>query len=145
MTVEHPYLVACRAIFNRLTDTAEMWGRQVGEVPRSEWIENRPYVQLYYISGGESNFLVAQDADYEIGIKVVADDQEQSLIASARLSALLNDQGVQDRPTAALDGGNDWEITTCTQGRMIHIVEMFSKSVPIYHEGWVFSLVLGRK
>lgn len=139
---EHPYIAMNRAIRNRLTDTPEIWGQQVGEVPNAAWV--KPYVQVYYISGGDSNFQVIQDAEYELGIKVVALDMAQSLAGAARLTALLDDQGVQDRPTAALNAGSDWEITTTMQGRAIHIVELFANSVPIYHDGWVFSIILGR-
>lgn len=140
--IVHPYLALQRAVFNRLTTTPEIWGRQVSEVIQPSW--QRPYVQMYAIAGGESNFLVAQDADFEMGVKIVSDDMEQALIGAARLSELLNDQGVQDRPTTPLSGGADWIITTSTQGRMIHMPEFFEKSVPIYHDGWVFSFVLGR-
>jgi hypothetical protein len=139
---EHPYIAMCRAIKNRLTDTAELWGQQVGEVPLTAWV--KPYVQFYFISGMDTNFQVIQDATYEMGIKVVSLDMEQSLIGAARLTALLDDQGVQDRPTTPLYGGTDWEIATVTQGRVIHIVETFAKSVPIFHDGWVFTFVLGR-
>jgi hypothetical protein len=139
---EHSYLALGRACFNRLTAAQEMWGNQVGEVPHPAW--TKPYVQLYYISGGERNQYKTQDAEYQLGIKVVGEDMEQALMGAARISELLNDQGVQDRPDEALDGGDDWEICTATQGRMIHLVERFSDVQNFYHEGHVFSFVLGR-
>jgi len=139
---EHPYIALCRAVKTRLTAASEIWGQQVGEVPLATW--PKPYVQMYYIAGGESNNIIAQDADYDLGIKVVSEDMEESLIGAARLTALLNDQGVQDRPTTYLYGGSDWEICTATQGRAIHIVEPFAQSQFFYHDGHVFSFVLGR-
>lgn len=139
---EHPYIALCRACFNRLTSTEEMWGQQVGEDPLAGW--THPYVQMYQISGMEPNRVQEQDAEYEMGFKVVADDMEQALNGAARLSALLNDQGEQDLPTAALYGGSDWDICTSTQGRAIHLIEKFANAQNIYHEGHVFTFVMGR-
>ena len=139
---DHPYLALGKACFNRLTATPEIWGNQVGEVIHPSWV--KPYLQMYYISGGERNQYKTQDAEFQLGFKVVAEDMEQALIGAARISALLNDQGVQDRPDVALAGGDDWEICTATQGRMIHLVEAFSDAQNFYHEGHVFSFVLGR-
>lgn len=139
--VEHSYQALMKAIVNKLRGGG-VWGNQVSEVIQPAWV--KPYCLVYFISGGETNNLIAQDADYEIGVKVIADNQQQSLTGAAQVLELLNDKGEQDTSTSPLDGGTDWTITTSTAGRMIHLIEPFQNAQNIYHDGHVFSFVLGR-
>ena len=140
---EHPLQALMKAVWNRLAAGSYIWNTRVSETPQPTW--DKPYCQVYYISGTESNFLREQDAEFELGIKVIASDQAQSMAGAAQVIEALNDQGVQDLPTSALDGGTDWEISTSTQTRIIHMVEPFQNAVNIYHDGGVFSFVMGRK
>lgn len=142
MTSETALAALYRAVKSRLSEGGELWDTRVhADVIPAKVV--RPYV-IFFVSGGsESNDLVEADASYQLTIKGVADTMQASLQMAARLSALLNDQGTQDRPTTALDAGDEWEITTSTQGRTVHLVEQFSNAQPIYHDGHVFDFVMG--
>lgn len=139
---EHPYQALMKAVFNRLASPSYIWGTKVSEVIQPNW--DKPYCQVYFVSGEEPNNLRAQDATFELGVKCIAEDQAQSMVGAAQIIEALNDQGVQDLPTTALSGGSDWQIATSTQGRMIHMIEMFSGAQPIYHDGAIYEFVLGR-
>lgn len=137
---EAPLKALYRAINNQATAQAELWGTQVSMVIQPSWA--RPYLMMYYISGGEANAMRQSDAEFLMGIKGIADDMDTSMAMAARVSTLFNDKGTQDVTTGALNGGTDWEITTSTQERVIHMIEMFSNSQPIYHDGHTVRFVM---
>jgi len=128
------------AVFNRASESDNVWGTRASEVVQPDW--TRPYLLIYLISGGEDNDLRTPDATFELGLKVIADEQALSMAGAAQLAQLFNDQGVQDVLTGALDGGDDWQITTSTQQRRLHQVEFFNQAQPIYHDGHVFQFVM---
>lgn len=132
-----------KAVYARLTRAGNVWDQQVGEVIQPRW--SKPYCQVYWVAGGEDNFLKAQDATIDLAVKCIADTQDDSFTGAAQISAALNDMGEQDDTADPLDGGDDWVITTSTQMRIIHTVEQFAKAENIYHDGHVFSFVMGRR
>lgn len=102
----------------------------------------RPYAVLFWVAGGEDNQTKRQDARITLTVKCVADNMGASMRGAGRISELFNDQGSQDGGNIAGDG--NWLITTITQGRIVHLVEMFEGAQPIYHDGHQFEFDMER-
>lgn len=100
----------------------------------------RPYVVHFYVSGGERNERQKKDARFVITVKCVAETMGESMQGAALLESLLNDAGSQD--DQAFTCGDGWEITTCTQDRLIHIKEMFAGAAEIYHDGHQYIVMM---
>lgn len=132
-----------RAIINRLATGGEAWGVRVWP-DRAPANPVRPYILYFVNSGGERNQVREVDALFSVTIKCVGDTMVQSIAGASRLGELLNDQGTQDVGLNPLDAGPDWEITTVTQGRLVHLVEDFNNVEPVYHDGHVFDFGMGR-
>lgn len=144
MTSETALAALYRAVKSRLSEGGELWDtRAYADIIPAKVV--RPYVIFFVSGGGESNDLVDADASYQLTVKGVSDNLQTSLQIAARLAGLVNNQGTQDRPDTALDAGDEWEITTSTQGRTVHLVESFANAQPIYHDGHVFDFTMGLK
>lgn len=100
----------------------------------------RPYIVFFFASGGEDNQRQSQDASFVFGVKCVAEDRDTSMQGAAWISEQLNDAGSQD--DQAFPCGDGWTITTCTQDRAIHLVEMFAGASDIYHDGNQYQIVM---
>jgi hypothetical protein len=100
----------------------------------------RPYVIFFVVSGGEENRRQIGDARFVMTVKCVAEKQAEALHGADRLEARLNDAGSQDDKAFAC--GDGWVITTCTQDRLVHAVEMFGEAQPIYHDGHQYIVVM---
>jgi len=105
----------------------------------------RPYWVFFFVSGGESNDVHRQDAEFVLTVKCVAETLAQSLDGAGRISNKLNDAGRQDGAAAPIPGTSEWDILTVTQERTVHIVEKFEKAQPIYHDGNQYRFVMERK
>ena len=103
----------------------------------------RPYVVWFWVSGGEDNNRQIQDASFVFTVKCVANTMAESLAGAQRISELLNDHGTQD-DSALPDVSPDWEITTVTQDRAVHLVE-YQDGEPIYHDGNQYLIVMEAK
>jgi hypothetical protein len=136
MTVEHPLGVAYRAIREKLIASSEVWGDRVSPESAAS-TDTRPYVVMWSMSGDIRDVTRKQLARLVIGVKVVADDMEQSMNAAARIAELLDSQ--------ALNGGNDWNIVMSSQGAPLHMIERLRNAQPIYHDGFQFRVWLERK
>lgn len=120
-----------RAVRQRLTASAELWGQQVYPDQAPGGVE-RPYVVYFWSGGGELNAIVGQDAEIVLTVKVVADSLAQAFTGAGRISALLNDaDGASASP---LNGGTDWTIIHVQQEQVVHLVETVN-TTQIYHEG----------
>lgn len=100
----------------------------------------RPYVVGFYVSGGENKIRQKRAARFVITVKCVGNTQTDSMQGAALISSLLNDAGSQDDQSFIC--GDGWEITTCTQDRLVHLVEMFQGATPIYHDGHQFIVAM---
>jgi len=126
------------AIGQAATAGVEPWGQRVYSDFATSGADY-PYLVYFWLAGGEENAVRAQDAFIRMGLKAVAEDQATAFACAVRLSALFNDRGTQDVTSGALNGGADWQITTSTQGLIIHIVEYVVGASPLYHEGHQFA------
>jgi hypothetical protein len=61
---------------------------------------------------------------------------------AARISALLDEQGEQDGESTPVEGGDEWFITSITEGETIYMVQATPDTVPIYHCGAVYRVVM---
>jgi hypothetical protein len=123
-----------RAIRTRLTAGAETWGTRAypDQAPAGA---ARPYTVFSFAGGGELNAIRAEDSALLIDILCVAESMAQAMSGAARIAALFNDQGSQDRPITPLSGGTEWTISTVTQEQAIHLIENVEGAQQIYIDG----------
>jgi hypothetical protein len=128
-------------------DGAGSWGSRVyaDRVPAvdSHSGVERPYVVIQWSGGGEE--LAQQDVEHArlvMTVKCVADDMAASLVGAGQISAALREQGAQEGNTLGVFDG--WTVTTITQDRVVHLVEAWAGSQPIYHDGHQFILQMER-
>jgi hypothetical protein len=121
------------------TLSGDIWGDRVYSDSAPATAE-KPYVVYFWSGGGEANETTfAQDARLLLSVKCVADTMQESMTGANRISALLNDQGLQDVGNT-ITGDNEWAILTITQGGVLHLKEMFEGAMPIYHDGYQFDV-----
>lgn len=124
-----------RAVHQKLYNASAVWGTSI--FPDSVDVSvTRPYVVYTYAAGGETNEVKRPDATYVLRVVCYADTLQTAMEGAARITWLLNDQGVQDQPASPLSGGTDWEILTSTAELRVHIKDTFSGVRPIFQEGY---------
>lgn len=134
-----------RGVAAKLSGGGELWASRV-YAERAPATVIRPFVVFTWQGGGERNRLKKQDAEIVLNIKCIADTLSVAFTGAARLSALLNDMGMQDR-TATNDwllAGVDWDILTTTQESIIHMSELVD-GADVYHEGFMLRVRMERK
>lgn len=133
-----------QGLYSTLNGANSLWADRVFPDVAPTWAEvEQGYLLFFWTGGGEGNVVVEQDAHLMLTIKAVSDQLEDAMKMAAAVSALLNDKGTQETTTPAVSATPDWEVTAITQGRAVHMVERFSESVMLYHEGASFEFILG--
>jgi hypothetical protein len=132
---------AYRAVRSRLAGSGEPWGTQLyGDIIPAA--AEFPLVSFFWSGGGEYNGRRKVAAELVLTVKGVAYTQAEAFTLAARIATLLNDGGLYDDSADHLYGGADWDILTCTQEDAVHIVDMWSGALPIFHDGARYRLVM---
>jgi hypothetical protein len=100
----------------------------------------RPYAVYHVQADLAPNQVVGQDAEVEIAVKVVADTLAAAMTGAGVAHDLLDGAGEGESGALAAAGG--WTLCTVTAVQGVHLVERYEGAKPIYHEGFVFQLVL---
>lgn len=138
--MESEQIAVLRAVRERLLSLDDMWGDRVyaDRVPLSllnnEQI-TRPYVVMLVSSDQPTNITNGYYAKLVITVKIVADDKLTALQGSAKVSDLLDRQGIFQYPATSLNGGADWVIKTVARDKSFSMTEDIGNSTYVYHEG----------
>lgn len=100
-----------------------------------------PFVVYSFESGGNTDRRNRDNSTLTLLIKCIADRLEDSFSVARQIRDLLQDNGTQGTNTLPVNA--EWEITTVTQGLLIHIVETYdNSSLILYHTGHQYAFNL---
>lgn len=135
-----------RASKQRLTASPEPWGQQVFNGMRPIPSEGKPisypYVVCTFVGGGNQPLYYTPWVRVLWQIRATAKSREAAYACQARIDALFTD--ADNSRALALDGGTDWEISTCTQLDGLDVAEPYDSNF-LYHAGYTFRVVMQRK
>jgi len=140
MTRELALWAAQKAFFARLAGADDLWSGVYQDIASEG--ASYPYLVIFWQGGGERNAIKAQDAEFVIIVKAVANSLSTASAAMARASELLNDKGEQESPDDYVNGGDDWIILSITQEETFYMPEEFAGSRTIYHVGARFRAIM---
>lgn len=100
----------------------------------------RPYVVFFALSGGETNKVQRDDADFTVVVKCVSLQLSESLDGAHRIGQILNNGGSQDGGDVV--GDTDWVITTIQQTRIVRMTELINTDQPLYNNGHIFEIMM---
>ncbi len=133
-----------KAVATRLRDPDEPWGVRayVSTAKASKIPVIYPYVVYFWSGGGATSSIIGAEATFRLSVKCVSDKLSVAMRGAARISALLDEQGEQDGESTPVEGGDEWFITSITEGETIYMVQATPDTVPIYHCGAVYRVVM---
>lgn len=83
-----------------------------------------------------------QAAQFTLTVKCISDNLRDSLDGAAAIAGALKDAGAQDKPGVRMVQPAGWIITTVTQRRAVHVVELYQGAEPVYHDGHEYVFVI---
>lgn len=103
-----------------------------------------PLVVYGFQGGGETDRRKRENSTITLVIKCVSQHLEEAFAGSMLIGDLLRDQGSQEGNTLPSDP--EWEITTVSQGVIVHMVEVWKENGQIfYHSGHQYTFTMERR
>ena len=142
------------AVYNKLKNGGNAGGRVFPDMGDDSAVDPNLDTWAYWVynwsGGGESNQRRKGDANLVLAVKCVSNDLDAAFTGAAQISALLNNQGVQDivpatgaYVTSPLSGGANWVIKTSTQEDVFHLTEVIEETgETVYHDGAYYRFIM---
>lgn len=102
-----------------------------------------PVVTYGIQGGGEENRRRRENSTLVLVVKCIATKLEDAFAVARQIRDLLRDQGSQESDTLPHD--SDWDITTVSQGLLMHMVETWKDGRMIYHTGHQYTFTMELK
>lgn len=132
---EFAYSALAKALRARIAGSGgELWGQRVypEQAPSGAAM---PYAIYSLNAGGDTNLRKRDDAEYMVMVKIVSTNMNEAMTGAGRISALLNNAGIQDNATTGMTAGSDWSILTTDVDQSIQYIENVDNVSQFYHAG----------